>query len=352
MREEDLIFFFIFKNQWIFFWKCVIFRLTKKMLGSGGTIIMESKKIWLIYAMLVFATSMWGSAFIAGKIAIESFEPATIAFFRFFGAAILLFPLMWIKERNIPKPTKKDWFLFAMLGLTGIALYNIFFFLASKHAPVIKSSLFIASNPVLIIILSALFLKEKISRNQIIGLVLALLGVSFIITNGHLSLFLTMDFEFIDLILVGAVICWALYSVIGKVVLQKYSSIVSTTYAVGFGTLFLFPFAMMETSVSDLTSSTVDVWLAIGHMSVFVTVVSFVIYYYGIQQIGAAKASIFINFMPLSAVLMASIFLKEALTIPHLIGAFFVLSGVTFSTYKRGHKKESSKGGNVKRKLA
>ncbi len=299
---------------------------------------MKIKKTWLIYLMLALSTSTWGSAFIAGKVAIESFEPATVAFFRFLGAAILLFPLMWYLERNIPKPTRKDWFLFAMLGLTGIALYNIFFFIASKHAPVIKSSLFIASNPVLIILLSAIFLKEKISRNQILGLALALLGVAFIITNGHLEVFITMGFEPIDLILLGAVVCWALYSVIGRVVLKKYSSIVSTTYAVGFGTLFLLPFALMETTLSDIGASTLHAWVAIGHMSVFVTVVSFIMYYYGIQQIGAAKASIFINFMPISAVVLASVMLGEALTIPHLIGAFFVLGGVTISTYKRSAK--------------
>lgn len=304
---------------------------------------MDNKKTWLIYIMLALATSTWGSAFIAGKIAVQSFEPATVAFFRFFGAALLLFPLMWFKEKDMPKPTKRDWFLFAVLGLTGIALYNIFFFLASKHAPVIKSSLFIASNPVLIIILSVLFLKEKISKNQVIGLILALLGVAFIITNGDLSMFLSMAFEPIDLILLGAVICWALYSVVGRVVLRKFSAIVSTTYAVGFGTLFLLPFAVVETSISDLTSSTFVVWLAIGHMSIFVTVVSFIMYYYGIQQIGAAKASIFINFMPISAVIMASVFLEEALTFPHLIGAMFVLSGVTLSTYKRASKVPKAK---------
>ncbi|RXI97866.1 DMT family transporter [Anaerobacillus alkaliphilus] len=310
---------------------------------------MKTKKTWLIYLMLALATSTWGSAFIAGKVAIESFEPATVAFFRFLGAALLLFPLMWYLERDIPKPTKKDWFLFALLGLTGIALYNIFFFIASKHAPVIKSSLFIASNPVLIIILSAIFLKEKISRNQVIGLILALLGVAFIITNGHLEVFLTMGFEAIDAVLLGAVVCWALYSVIGRVVLKKYSSIVSTTYAVGFGTILLLPFALVETSFTDLADSTLSAWVAIGHMSVFVTVVSFIMYYYGIQQIGAAKASIFINFMPISAVVLASLILGEALTLPHIVGACFVLSGVTISTYKKLPKTKKEK---IEKKLA
>ncbi|MCA1029703.1 DMT family transporter [Bacillus timonensis] len=293
------------------------------------------KKLWLTYLMLALATATWGSAFIAGKYAVQSFEPATVAFLRFFGAALLLFPVMWILDKNKIKPTLKDYGLFAVLGLTGIAIYNICFFLASKHAPVIKSSLFIASNPVLIVLLSGLFLKEKITKNNVVGMITALIGVAFIITEGDFVALIQLGFEPIDLVLLGAVISWALYSVIGKVVLKKYSSIVSTTYAVAFGTLFLFPFAIAETSWQDVQLATVDAWIAIAHMSVFVTVVSFIMYYNGIKEIGAARASIFINVMPLSAVMMATLILGEAFTWAHGVGAAFVLTGVYIGTNTR-----------------
>jgi drug/metabolite transporter (DMT)-like permease len=290
------------------------------------------KKHWVIYGMLTIATATWGSAFIAGKIAVQSFEPATIAFLRFFGAAILLFPLMFLMEKNRQKPTLKDYGLFAVLGLTGIAIYNICFFLATKHAPVIKSSLFIASNPVLIVLLSGLFLKETITKNHIIGMVIALTGVTFIITEGHVLTLFQFGFEPIDFVLLGAVISWALYSVVGKVVLRKYSAVESTTYAVAFGTVFLFPFASVETSWQDILAADLSTWVAISHMSIFVTVVAFIMYYYGIKEVGAAKASIFINVMPVSAVLMATIFLGETFTWAHGIGAAFVLTGVYVGT--------------------
>ncbi|MCL7747391.1 DMT family transporter [Halalkalibacter alkaliphilus] len=309
---------------------------------------MERKKQWMVYGMLTVATSTWGSAFIAGKIAIESFEPATISFLRFFGAALLLFPIMWLVEKDIPKPTRKDWGMFALLGLTGIAIYNICFFLASKHAPVIKSSLFIAANPMLIMLLSGIVLKETITKRNIIGLLLAFAGVVTIITEGNIMALVRFQFEPIDFILLGAVITWALYSVLGRIVLRKYSSIVSTTYAVGFGTLFLLPFSLFEKPWEHVAASTWEAWLAIAHMSVFVTVLGFILYYYGIQKIGAAKASIFINVMPVSAVLMATIFLGEKLTVATIIGAFFVLSGVYVGTSvkrrKEGHIKHAKTG--------
>jgi drug/metabolite transporter (DMT)-like permease len=301
-----------------------------------------NKKLWLTYGMLVLATATWGSAFIAGKFAVQSFEPATVAFLRFLGAAVLLFPLMWIMEKNRKKPTLKDYGLFAVLGLTGIALYNICFFLATKHAPVIKSSLFIASNPVLIVLLSGLFLKETITKNNIIGMIIALTGVTFIITDGHLLALLQFGFEPIDFVLLGAVISWALYSVVGKVVLKKYSSVESTTYAVAFGTIFLLPFALAETTWQDVQQASFSTWIAIAHMSVFVTVISFVLYYNGIKEVGAAKASIFINVMPVSAVIMATIFLGETFTWAHAVGAAFVLSGVYIGTNPKLFKRKLS----------
>nr|WP_330218409.1 DMT family transporter [Sporosarcina globispora] len=290
------------------------------------------KRLWLIYGMLTLATATWGSAFIAGKIAVQSFEPATVAFLRFFGAAILLFPLMWIMEKDRKRPNLRDHGLFALLGLTGIALYNICFFFATKHAPVIKSSLFIASNPVLIILLSGLFLKERITKNHIIGMAVALTGVVFIITDGHLLTLFQYGFEPIDFVLLGAVVSWAIYSVVGKVVLKKFSSVESTTYAVAYGTLFLLPFASAETSWMDIQQASITTWAAIAHMSIFVTVVSFVMYYNGIKEVGAAKASIFINVMPVSAVIMATVFLGETFTMAHGIGAAFVLTGVYIGT--------------------
>jgi drug/metabolite transporter (DMT)-like permease len=289
---------------------------------------------WKVYLLLLLTTSIWGTAFIGGKFAIQDFEPMTVAFFRFFGASIILIPLLLIRKewpRNIPL---KDGLLFGVLGLTGIFLYNFAFFMASKHAPVIKSSLFIASNPILILVLSGLFLKEVITKYQVIGLISAIFGVFYIITNGQLHVLFSLGFEPIDAILLLAVISWALYTVVGKVVLQKYSPLVATTFACAIGSIFLFPFAVWETSWNDVKSASGVTWFWLAEMAVLVTVVSFIMWYNGVRAVGASKAALFINFMPVSAVLMAFIFLGEKLTMYHLIGAVFIFSGVYIGTKK------------------
>ncbi|ADU30412.1 DMT family transporter [Evansella cellulosilytica] len=302
---------------------------------------MLNKKPWLIYLMLALATSSWGSAFIAGNYATRDFDPITVAFLRFFFAAIILIPLMLIKEKNHVLPKGKEWFLLASLGLTGIALYNICFFIATKEAPIVKSSLFIASNPVLIIILSGFFLKEKITSRNIIGLILALVGAAIIITEGNFMEVIRAGFQPIDIVLFIAVICWALYSVLGKVALQRFSSLESTTYAVVFGTLMLLPFAMIEGEWNEYIQATTLTWVSILHMSIIVSVISFIMYYQGIRTIGAAKASIFINLMPLSAVILAILLLDEPLLPIHIVGAAFVLTGVTIGTRPKRKKVNS-----------
>ncbi|MBB3908093.1 drug/metabolite transporter (DMT)-like permease [Anoxybacillus rupiensis] len=291
------------------------------------------------YILLFLTAAIWGGAFIAGKIATVSLHPVSVAFFRFFGASLILFPLMRWREQQAKVPTKKDWGMFALLGLTGIFLYNVCFFIATKYAPIVKSSLVIAVNAPLITLFSGLFLKEKINAKSILGMVMALIGALYIITNGQLSVIVKLGLSPIDFVLVGACLSWSIYSVIGKVVMKKYSPLAATTYATGFGTLFLFPFALYYTSFTAIKASNWEVWISVLYVAVIVSAISFVWWYNGIQKVGASTASIFINVMPISAAVMGTIVFHERLTWTHIIGALFVFGGILFNIYSKKEKK-------------
>lgn len=299
------------------------------------------------YFLLFLTTMIWGGAFVAGKMATVSLHPISVAFFRFFGASLILFPLWRWKERHAPIPTKKDWGLLALLGLTGVFLYNVCFFIATKYAPIVKSSLVIAVNAPLITLFAALFLKEKITAKNILGLVVALFGAVYIITNGHPSVLLELGVAPIDLVLIGACLSWSIYSVVGKVVMKKYSPLAATTYATGFGTLFLAPFALYYTTFASVKASGWEVWVSILYVAVIVSVVSFVWWYNGIQKVGASTSSIFINVMPISAAVMGTIFFDEQLTHVHIIGALFVFGGILFNMYNKQQKKEAPSKENI-----
>lgn len=290
------------------------------------------------YILLFLTATIWGGAFVAGKIATTTLHPVSVAFFRFFGASLILFPLLYWKEPNRPTPTRKDWIVLALLGLTGVFLYNIFFFIATKYAPIVKSSLVIAVNAPLITLLSALFLKEKLNGRSIFGMLLAVFGAVYIITNGHPSVLIEIGVAPIDLVLAGACLSWSTYSVIGKVAMKTYSPLAATTYATGFGTLFLAPFALYYTSFTSVKMSGWDVWLSVLYVAVVVSAISFVWWYNGIQKVGASTASVFINVMPISATVMGTIFFNEHLSMTHIVGAAFVFSGILFNIYSKQEK--------------
>ncbi|OAO76474.1 Permease of the drug/metabolite transporter (DMT) superfamily [Anoxybacillus flavithermus] len=209
------------------------------------------------------------------------------------------------------------------------------FFIATKYAPIVKSSLVIAVNAPLITLLSALFLKEKLNRRSVLGMFLAVFGAIYIITDGHPSVLIDIGFSPIDLVLVGACLSWSTYSVIGKIAMKKFSPLAATTYATGFGTLFLAPFALYYTSFASIEASGWDVWLSVLYVAIFVSAISFVWWYNGIQKVGASTASVFINVMPISATVMGTMFFNEHLTFTHIIGAAFVFSGILLNIYSK-----------------
>lgn len=287
------------------------------------------------YLLLSFSTIIWGSAFIAAKYSTAELHPTTVAFFRFFGAAIILYITMLIREPKRPRLSKNDWLVFVVLGLVGIFGYNTLFFYGVMLSPITKSSLIIATNPILITVLSIIFLKEKIVPLQAVGISLGITGAFIIITEGSLQEFIELGFTKPDLYLVGAVICWAIYSVVGKVSLTNYSPLVATTYACISGTIFLAPLGIYYVSVEDVMNLSLVAGISIIHMAVFVSGLSFVLWYDGIKKIGAARAASFINLMPISAVFLAWVFFGEIITLPQLIGAVLVLCGVYLSNRKK-----------------
>jgi drug/metabolite transporter (DMT)-like permease len=291
-------------------------------------------KLQNVYLQLILSTFIWGSAFIAAKIAMDDLQPISVAFFRFLGASIVLWFIMIKREPIRPKLTKKDMFIFLILGLIGIFGYNVLFFYGVNLTTVTKSSLVIATNPILIAILSFTFLKEKVGALQFIGIILGIMGAFIIISNGYIFNLIELGFTKVDLILLGAVVCWATYSVVGKISLKRFSPLTSTTYACIVGTIFLLPFALYELSLEQIYQASISTWLSIAHMSVIVSALSFVLWYDGINKIGAAKAASFINLMPITAVVLASIVFEERITMIQLSGAILVLFGVYLSNRK------------------
>jgi len=282
----------------------------------------------MIYFKLILTAFFWGGTFIAGRIVMENVEPFSAAFLRFCVASVFLILFAWKVEGGLPKIKKSQILPLVMLGATGIFLYNIFFFKGLQIIEAGRAAIIIANNPICIALLAAYFFKEKLNTVKVIGIVLSVSGAFVVISRGNVAVVTHGNFGWGELYIFGCVLSWAVFTLIGKAVLKDLSPIVAITYSSILGGAFLSVPAFFEGIFQNITRYTLSDWGGIFFLGFFGTVLGFVWYYEGLVKIGPTKASLFINFVPISAILLAFFILGEPLTASLGIGTILVSFGV------------------------
>ncbi len=288
----------------------------------------ERSLVWL-YLRLTAVPLLWGGTFIAGRVISADLPPATAGFIRFIFASVALLIAVHFSEGLgvLKRVTRRQWIGTFVLGLTGIMLYNICFFNALKYMPASRTSLFIALNPVVTLILAALFFKDRITLTRWFGVLLALIGVLVVVTHGDLSQ-LAGSFGIGELSMIAAVSVWAIYTLQGRTLLRELSPLVTTLLAALWGTLLLALCAIPELPSLHIQHFTFEVWAGLFYLGVFGTAVGFVWYYQGVARIGAAKTVIFNNLVPVFGVLLGWLLLDEKLTASLIVGGLLAITGV------------------------
>jgi len=288
-----------------------------------------------VYLKLVLTTFFWGGTFVAARLAVAEAPPFFAASCRFvIAAACLVLLTAWHSRRErrpfpVPGNLRQLGLLFS-LGLTGVFLYNAVFFTGLKLTTATNGALIVAINPLLTAVLSALWLREKVSATQGAGLLLSLFGVAVVIAKGSPSVIASLSFNRGDLIMLGAPLCWALYSILGKKALATFTPLAATAYAALFGAAMLVPAALLEQTAAarGATGFSWVGWLAVLQLALLGTVVGFVWWYQGVQSIGTARAAAFVNLVPLFGTALAVLFLGERVVAPQVVGGALVVAGV------------------------
>jgi len=288
----------------------------------------------MIYIKLVLMSLFWGSNFISGKVMSANLLPFTSSFLRYLAASLFLSIFVIKKYGKLPRINFSQFLLIICLGLTGIAGFSFFFFVALKYVTACRAAIIISLNPSLITILSIFILREKFTMLKFTGIILSLIGAFIVISKGHFLDFFSNKIGYGELYLLGCVIFWATFSVLGKIAMKKLKPIIVTTYAFLAGTLILLIPASLEGQLNHFLQFDLTVWLSIFAMSFFGTALATTWFYEGVDIIGPSRAGIFINFMPVFATLLAIIIFHERLYLSLVIGAAFVLSGVYLTNYQ------------------
>ena len=281
----------------------------------------------LIYLKLLLTAIFWGGTFVAGRSLAQNVGPFSAAFFRFAIASVFLVFLTWKIEGKLSALKKGQILPVLLLGMTGVFCYNLFFFKGLKLIEAGRAAIIIANNPIFIAIFSAVFFKEKLNAVKTAGIMISVSGAIVAISRGNLAELLQGNIGWGEFYIFLCVASWVVFSLLGKAVMSGLSPLASVTYSSLTGTIMLFIPAFREGLTNCIHYSMSD-WWNIFYLGFFGTVLGFVWFYEGINQIGPTKAGLFINFVPISAILSAYLILDEPLTISLLIGTLLVTAGV------------------------
>ncbi len=281
--------------------------------------------------LMVLTTMFWGGSFVAGKIALPEFPPMTLTFFRFLFATAIIFPYMWSKggERV---PEKKDVPLLFGLGFLGISGYFAFQFTALLYTSAANASTINALNPLVSSFIASIVIHEKLTRRKIGLILFALSGVLLTVTGGDLGVLVRMQFNKGDLIMLLAMVSFAIYGVYSKGASKRYAPLLVTSYVFLFGLIQITPLMLMENVYMNVLSFSWQAWAGIIFMAIGSSVIGYLIQQMAIQRLGVSKTSLFINLVPLFAILFAYLVLGDPITPVNLVSAAIIGTAVYLNT--------------------
>ena len=286
----------------------------------------------LVITGLILTNIFWGASGVAVKIAQLQLGTFEIVALRFIAAMplLIIITVLWKGWRAL-KIDKKDMPYIAILAFMGIPLEFLLQVTSLAYTTATCFTLIFSLSPFFIIFASAILINEKITRHKAIGALIGFIGVTFIITNGSLALPSNL---LGDGIAIMANVVWALYTVMGKPINEKYSALTVLNYTFIFGALELLPFYLVSPGLSpvEFTGST---WITMGFLTIFCSLVAFLLYNYGTEKLPASIAGMFIYIQPLSGVALAAIVLGESITVYTILGTFLIIYGI-YEAERRG----------------
>ncbi len=285
--------------------------------------------------LLILATILWGGNFVIGRAVAGDIPPVTLSFLRWCVAFAVFLPFVYQRMRREWPMIRANWPAVICMALTGVVGFAALVYIGLHYTTSINASLMNSSTPIIIYILSFIFLKERLSRFQVAGTALSLIGVLFIITGGSLESLLAFSFNKGDLIVLVAVFCWGVYSLLVKQFAGRLPGYSTFLVTIALGIIMLLPFTIYELAAS---SAAIDwspgIFGAILYVGIAASIVAFLSWNRGVVAIGPNRASIYLNFIPLFAAIFAVLFLGEEVVIAQLIGGLAVVGGVLLSNKK------------------
>ena len=275
-------------------------------------------------AALITAVVFWGSSVIALKIAQQSFPPVFLCFLRFMIASCVLVPVT-LSKKNIVLPSRKDMKYITLSSLTGITVYYALESKAVSFTAASDASLISASYPLITIFTGIVFFRVLPQKRQVAGILMAAAGVILLTYTRD-----TANRTFAgNLILTFDGFLWAFYNFLTQKISPDCDTNSATFLQIIIGAIGFLPFLLLEKeTILPLSVSSVA---ALVYLSLTCTLAALYLYNYGLRRTSPAKAALYLNFMPLSGVILSALILHETITFRQISAGILILAGVLYA---------------------
>ncbi|WP_037076852.1 DMT family transporter [Neorhizobium vignae] len=288
------------------------------------------------YLSLIIATLAWGGNAVAGKLAVGHVSPMMLTFWRWFFAVAIIFAIsvpQLIKDWPV---VRKNLPILLFLGVVGYVVFNAALYTAVNYTTAINVTVEQAVIPMLIFVINFALFRMKVSWAQILGFTLTLLGGVLTAVHGDLSALVTLTVNFGDAIMMIAIVAYAIYTVAlrwrPKVDWRTLMAIPSL-----FAMIFSLPLVFWEYSADRLIWPDTEGWIVVLYTAIFASLIAQVLYIKGVGEIGANRAGLFINLVPVFGTLLSVAIIGESLQLFHVVALALALGGIAIAEWGKPH---------------
>ncbi len=286
----------------------------------------------------LFAVMVWGASFVATKIALIYTSPDVVVWLRF-SMGVVILGIAVLAGRKFALPEKQDWPYFALLGFLGITFHQWLQSTGLVTSQATTTGWIVASIPIFMALLGWLALKEKLIWLQVVGILVSALGVLLVVTRGDLLLLASGKFGTMgDFLVLVSAPNWAVFSVLSRRGLKKYSATLMMFYVMVFGWLFSSVLFFAQGGLSQIGHIRWDGWAGIVFLGIFCSGLAYIFWYDALQSLPVAQTGAFLYLEPVVTVIVAAILLRERLYLATLLGGVLILAGVWLVNRKKAKR--------------
>ncbi|NQX27228.1 DMT family transporter [Microbacteriaceae bacterium VKM Ac-2854] len=273
---------------------------------------------------LLAATLFWAGNYIVGVAAVAEIPPLSLVLLRWAFAVLPLFAIAQLIERPRWRELLRAWRWHLLLSVLGMLGYTLFLYAALQFTDAFNASLINAFNPALITLAAVIFLRERLTRTAVLGIIVALVGVLVVLSGGDVGRLLSTGFGTGDLLMIGAILAWTAYTIVGRRG-PRLPPISSTAVQAGFAVLVMLPVVLFTGGL--VLPSTSGGWGALVFIAIFPSVLSYVLWNRALTVIPPARAGVFLNLITVFTALF-TVLAGHPFTLAQIVGGVIVIAGV------------------------